>query len=59
MIAPYTAVAVQTIIRQVKETAWRDTVIRENVNRGLAGEVSGTFEDHAIHFFGFSVNWML
>lgn len=29
------------------------------VDRGLAGEVSGTYEDHAIHFFGFSVNWLL
>ncbi len=30
-----------------------------SIDRGLAGEVSGTFEDHAIHFFGVSVNWML
>jgi predicted amidohydrolase len=36
MIEPYTAVAVQTIIRQVRETAWRDAVIRENVNRYLS-----------------------
>lgn len=30
-----------------------------DVNRGTAGNVTGTFEDHAIHFFGFSVNWKL
>jgi len=31
-----------------------------DVNRSpLAGEVSGTYEDYAIHFFGFSFNWKL
>ena len=33
MIAPYTAVAVQTIIRHVRDPAWSDAVVRENVNR--------------------------
>ena len=36
MIEPYTAVAVQTIIRHVKEPDWRDAVVRENVNRYLS-----------------------
>lgn len=36
MIEPYTAVAVQTIIRHVTEPEWREPVIRENVNRSLA-----------------------
>ncbi len=36
VIAPYTAVAVQTIIRHVKEPGWRDAIIRENVNRYLS-----------------------
>ena len=40
MIAPYTAVAVQTIIRHVKEPKWRDAIIRENVNRSLSMVVS-------------------
>ncbi|NWK56389.1 transporter [Verrucomicrobiaceae bacterium N1E253] len=30
-----------------------------SANRGLAGNVSGTFEDHALHFLSFSVNWKL
>ncbi len=36
MIPPYTAVAVQTIIRHVKEPEWRDAIVRENVNRALS-----------------------
>lgn len=40
------------------EIAWYGDIDVE-VNRGPAGKVSGTFEDHAIHFFGFSVNWKL
>ena len=36
MIAPYTAVAVQTVIRHVREPAWADAVIRDNVNRYLS-----------------------
>lgn len=36
MIEPYTAVAVQTIIRHVKQPEWRDAIIRENVNRYLS-----------------------
>lgn len=31
-----------------------------DVNRGpLAGQISGTYEDYAIHFFSVSVNWKL
>ena len=36
MIAPYTAVAVQTIIRHVKDPKWRDVIVRKNVNRILS-----------------------
>lgn len=36
MIEPYTAVAVQTIIRHVREPEWREAVVRENVNRYLS-----------------------
>lgn len=36
MIAPYNAVAVQTIIRHVKEPEWRDAIVQENVNRYLS-----------------------
>ena len=46
MIDPYTAVAVQTVIRHVKEPAWRDAIIRENVNRSLA------LMDYVSHRFG-------
>ena len=46
MIEPYTAVAVQTVIRHVREYEWRDAVIRENVNRGLA------MMDYVSHRFG-------
>ena len=46
MITPYTAVAVQTIIRHVKEPEWRDAIIRENVNRSLS------MMDYVAHRFG-------
>ena len=46
MISPYTAVAVQTIIRHVKEPKWRDAIIRENVNRSLS------MMDYVSHRFG-------
>ncbi len=46
MIAPYTAVAVQTIIRHVKDPKWRDAIIRENVNRILS------MMDYVKHRFG-------
>lgn len=46
MISPYTAVAVQTIIRHVKEPKWRDAIIRENVNRSLS------MMDYVKHRFG-------
>ena len=46
MIAPYTAVAVQTIIRHVKEPEWSGAVIRENVNRYLS------LMDYVKHRFG-------
>ena len=46
MIAPYTAVAVQIIIRHVKEPKWRDAIIRENVNRSLS------MMDYVSHRFG-------
>lgn len=46
MIAPYTAVAVQTIIRHVKEPEWRDAIIAENVNRALS------MMDYVAHRFG-------
>ena len=46
MIAPYTAVAVQTIIRHVKDPKWRDAIIRENVNRSLS------MMDYVSHRFG-------
>jgi predicted amidohydrolase len=36
MIAPYTAVAVQTNIRHAKDMEWRDAIVRENVNRALS-----------------------
>ena len=36
MFDSYTAVAVQTVIRHVREYEWRDAVIRENVNRSLS-----------------------
>ncbi|MGY8937931.1 MAG: nitrilase-related carbon-nitrogen hydrolase [Alphaproteobacteria bacterium] len=36
MIEKYTAVAVQTIIRHVREPEWREAVVRENVNRYLS-----------------------
>ena len=36
MISRYTAVAVQTIIRHVREPDWRDAIVRENVNRSLS-----------------------
>ena len=36
MISRYTAVAVQTIIRHVREPGWRDAIVRENVNRSLS-----------------------
>lgn len=40
------------------EIVWHGD-IDVDVSRGPAGNVSGTFKDHAIHFFGFSVNWKL
>lgn len=40
------------------EIVWYGNVDME-VERGLAGKVSGRYKDHAIHFFGFSVNWLL
>ncbi len=46
MIAPYTAVAVQTIIRHVKDPKWRDAIVRENVNRILS------MMDYVKHRFG-------
>ena len=46
MITPYTAVAVQTIIRHVKEPEWRDAIIAENVNRALS------MMDYVAHRFG-------
>ena len=46
MITPYTAVAVQTIIRHVKEPEWRDAIVRENVNRSLS------MMDYVAHRFG-------
>ena len=46
MITPYTAVAVQTIIRHVKEPEWRDAIVRENVNRALS------MMDYVAHRFG-------
>lgn len=46
MIAPYAAVAVQTIIRHVKEPEWRDAIIAENVNRALS------MMDYVAHRFG-------
>lgn len=36
MIAPYTAVAIQTIIRHVKDSKWRDAIVRENVYRSIS-----------------------
>ncbi len=36
MMSRYTAVAVQTIIRHVREPDWRDAIVRENVNRSLS-----------------------
>ncbi len=36
MIERYTAVAVQTTIRHVREPEWRDAIVRENVNRSLS-----------------------
>ena len=36
MIEKYTAVAVQTIIRHVREPEWREAIVRENVNRYLS-----------------------
>ncbi|MFP6732880.1 MAG: nitrilase-related carbon-nitrogen hydrolase [Rhodospirillales bacterium] len=46
MITPYTAVAVQTVIRHVKDPAWRDEIVRENVNRSLS------LMDYVSHRFG-------
>ena len=46
MIAPYTAVAVQTVIRHVKEPDWREAIVRENVNRSLS------MMDYVSHRFG-------
>jgi predicted amidohydrolase len=43
---PYTAVAVQTVIRHVKDPAWRDEIVRENVNRALS------LMDYVKHRFG-------
>ena len=53
MIAPYTAVAVQTIIRHVKEPEWRDAIIRENVNRSLS------MMDYVSHRFGAAKLYLL
>jgi predicted amidohydrolase len=46
MVSPYTAVAVQTIIRHVKDPKWRDAIVRENVNRILS------MMDYVKHRFG-------
>ncbi len=46
MIAPYTAVAVQTIIRHVKDLKWREAIIKENVNRNIS------MMDYVKHRFG-------
>ncbi len=46
MITPYTAVAVQTVIRHVKDPAWRDEIVRENVNRSMS------LMDYVSHRFG-------
>ena len=35
MVEKYTAVAVQTIIRHVREPEWREAIVRENINRYL------------------------
>ncbi len=53
MISPYTAVAVQTIIRHVKEPKWRDAIIRENVNRSLS------MMDYVSHRFGAAKLYLL
>ncbi len=36
MVEKYTAVAVQTIIRHVREPEWREAIVRENINRYLS-----------------------
>lgn len=46
MIAPYTAVAIQTIIRHVKDPKWRDAIVRENVYRSIS------MMDYVKHRFG-------
>jgi predicted amidohydrolase len=46
MIAPYTAVAIQTIIRHVKDPKWRDSIVRENVYRNIS------MMDYVKHRFG-------
>ena len=46
MIKSYTAVAVQTIIRHIKEPDWSAVIIRENVNRALS------MMDYASHRLG-------
>lgn len=40
------------------ELLWYGDIDME-VDRGPANEVSGTYQDHAIHFLSISFNWIL